>query len=73
MAIVYQEKRGVDPRCEFHYPPFAWRDIAPILLFGTDEEVREVTALCEERDRALEDHLTNRPCCECPDDGEIEG
>ena len=67
MAIIPAEKRGVDPRCEFHYPPFAWRELVPLLLTGTDEEVAEVTELLAQRDRALEDHLTNRPCCECPD------
>jgi hypothetical protein len=72
MAITPQEKAGVDPRCEFHYPPFAWRDLVPMLMFGTDEEVRQMTALCEERDRSLEDHLNNRPCCECLDE-ENEG
>lgn len=69
MAIQYAELRGLDPRCEFHYPPFAWRDLIPLLLFGTDEEVAEATELAAQRDRALEDHLANRPCCECPDTG----
>ena len=71
MAIIPSEKRGVDPRCEFHYP-YSIRDIVPMLragLLGDDEQLREATAQLEMRDRALEDHLTNRPCCECPDDG----
>lgn len=73
MAIVPQEKADIDPRCEFHFPPYAWRDLVPIILFGDDDAVREVTALAEERDRALEDHLNNRPCCECIDDDPPEG
>lgn len=73
MVIQYDEKRGDDPRCEFHYPPFAMRDLVPILLFGTDEAVNEAIELLEQRDRALEDHLANRPCCECRETGGTEG
>lgn len=68
MAITPQEKRGIDPRCEFHYP-YALRDIVPMLLSGDPDKQREAIAQLEDRDRALEDHLSNRPCCECLDSG----
>lgn len=68
MTINPRELADIDPRCEFHYP-YAWRDIAPMLLSGDPDQVREAVAQLEARDRALEDHLTNRPCCECIDDG----
>lgn len=71
MTINPQELRDVDPRCEFHYP-YQMRDVVPMLrrgLQGDDESFREAIAQLDARDRALEDHLANRPCCECPDDG----
>lgn len=60
--------RGADPRCEFHYP-FEWREIAPMLLSGDRDQVAEAVAQLEDRDRALVDHLANRPCCSCDGGG----
>lgn len=71
MAINPVEQQGIDPRCEFHYT-YSIRDIIPMLragLQGDDEMLNEAIAQLEARDRELEDHLANRPCCECPDDG----
>lgn len=71
MTISPQEKAGVDPRCEFHYT-YKLRDIIPMLrrgFEGDDDAYREAIAQLDTRDRELEDHLANRPCCECLDDG----
>jgi hypothetical protein len=71
MAIVPQEKAGVDARCEFHFT-YRMRDIVPMLRRGFEgdgEAYREAIAQLDARDRELEDHLINRPCCECLDDG----
>lgn len=71
MTINPQELADIDPRCEFHFT-YRMRDIIPMLrdgLAGDDDKLREAIAQLEARDRELEDHLTNRPCCECLDDG----
>lgn len=71
MTINPEELRNVDPRCEFHYT-YRIGDIIPMLragLNGDDDALREAIGQLDARDRELEDHLANRPCCECPDDG----
>lgn len=47
--------------CFFEYPA-RWSQLYEYLLSGDDARVKQALAHLEARDRALEDHLRNRPC-----------
>lgn len=47
--------------CLFNYPS-AWSLFVVLLLSGDDEKVAVALGALEDNDRALEDHLAQRPC-----------
>lgn len=49
------------PACLFAYP-LKWNQLVDGLLSGDDEHVKATVGLIEENDRALEQHLGERPC-----------
>lgn len=65
-----------DSNCVFEYVP-RWQDFMELLFpeFKDDpkgdiaQRINQAVAILEERDHQLEDHLANRPCCDCDEGG----